>query len=806
MINASPSIEQIVRNDLVAVIARAIDAAAMTGPGGNAPTGIVATIGVTEIDMSAAPRTWADILQFPASVQADDADLAAMGWALNAWTAACLRATPMDDRVAAAGFMMSAPNALAGYPAAITSALPGNGGSIPAAATLIFGSWSQLLVAYWSGFDLLINPFAGFRVPARPRPGPCVARRRRRGPARRELRVRRQSDPRRMIERRASTVELRAAGRRLEGHAATFLTEARIGDFIERIAPGAFSASLASGADILALVVDHDATRLLARTRSGSLRLSEDARGLHFEIDCPDTQLGRDVLALAERQDLGGASFAFSVPPGGDRWEGRRRELRAVDLREVSIVQAFPAYDGTTVQARSAAPRLRAARLWNSNTMKLPGFVGFLSRLIEQRDRDGSAARLVAEIGGTGWTASGTYISASGRKLGDCDRLVQAIASAIASLPAYVYRRTDAGRTEDTTHPLNRLIRQGANDKQSWPDFAEWLLASTLLRGNALAEILIDNRGAVVGLAPIPWGWVSVQRLPSGRIAYDIVAQDQMHGTSGRSRRLLQDEVLHLRDRSDDGVLGRSRLSRAAETIGASLATQNFASSLYKNGINPSGALSVEGRFTPESRETLRTNFREAFTGTQHAAKALILEQGVKWQQISVSPEDAELLASRRFSTEELARIFQVPPPLVGIWDHSSFTNSETAGRWFAQHTLSPWLRKIEAEFSRNVFGAGSNSYLELDLAGFLRGDPASRWASYDIAIKNRVLTPNEVRQVEGWNPRAGGDDFPMPATAAGAANTESYRAYAAPPAPPTPPASRPRQKLIRTHRARTAA
>jgi len=166
-----------------------------------------------------------------------------------------------------------------------------------------------------------------------------------------------------MIERRAALIELRAAGRRLEGYAATFGTEARISDFIETIAAGAFRGSLAADKDILALV-DHDPTRLLARTRSGSLRLVEDAKGLAFGIDVPDTRDGHDVLALAERGDLGGMSFSFTVPPGGERWEGRRRELRSVNLREISVVSAFPAYDGTTVHARAAAPRLRAARLW----------------------------------------------------------------------------------------------------------------------------------------------------------------------------------------------------------------------------------------------------------------------------------------------------------------------------------------------------------------------------------------------------------------------------------------------------------
>ncbi len=154
------------------------------------------------------------------------------------------------------------------------------------------------------------------------------------------------------VERRSGAAEIRAAGRKLQGYAAVFATEARLGSFTETIAPAAFRATLADGVDKLALV-DHDPARLLARTRSGTLRLSEDSRGLAFELDVPDTQTGRDVLALAERGDLGGMSFAFRVRPGGDRWDGKRRELRAVQLLEISVVQAWPAYEGTTVAARS---------------------------------------------------------------------------------------------------------------------------------------------------------------------------------------------------------------------------------------------------------------------------------------------------------------------------------------------------------------------------------------------------------------------------------------------------------------------
>lgn len=164
------------------------------------------------------------------------------------------------------------------------------------------------------------------------------------------------------VEKRAYCTELRAKGRRLEGYAATFNTPANIGGrFIETIRPGAFSATLRQDHDILALV-DHDPGRMLARTRSGTLRLCEDTRGLAFDLDLPETTDGQNMLALATRGDLGGMSFGFTADD--DFREGERRELRAVTLYEISVVQAWPAYDGTVVQARAKGqpmPYLRHA-------------------------------------------------------------------------------------------------------------------------------------------------------------------------------------------------------------------------------------------------------------------------------------------------------------------------------------------------------------------------------------------------------------------------------------------------------------
>jgi HK97 family phage prohead protease len=157
------------------------------------------------------------------------------------------------------------------------------------------------------------------------------------------------------LERRAASIEFRASGRKLEGHASVFDAEARIQGYIESVARGAFAQSLRSGTDILALL-DHDQTKLLARTKSGTLKLAEDSKGLAFALDVPDTSVGNDVLALAHRGDLGGASFGFNVAKDGERWSGNKRTLTAVNLMEISVVSSWPAYPETSVIARARAP------------------------------------------------------------------------------------------------------------------------------------------------------------------------------------------------------------------------------------------------------------------------------------------------------------------------------------------------------------------------------------------------------------------------------------------------------------------
>jgi HK97 family phage portal protein len=328
-----------------------------------------------------------------------------------------------------------------------------------------------------------------------------------------------------------------------------------------------------------------------------------------------------------------------------------------------------------------------------------------------------------------------------------------AISSALAMAPANIYRRTDGGRVEVLDHPLRRLIDGGPNDHQTWADLIESVLAAALLAGNGLIEI--ERNGAdIVSLRYIPWAWVSPMLAPSGRLVYDVTEQTGLYGSTGRIRRLLSGDVIHLRDRSDDGILGRSRLSRSPSTIAGALQGNEFAQAFLANGAQPSGAITSEQAIAPETMAALRSQFDDRHAGAGKAGKVLVLSDGLKFNPFQISPEDAELLGSRKFAVEEVCRLYQVPPPLIQDYSNNTFTNSEAAGRWFAQFTLGPWARKIEAVMSRALFPDGSGLEIELDLSSFLRGDPQTRWAAHKIAVDAGILDPDEIREIEGFNPR----------------------------------------------------
>jgi HK97 family phage portal protein len=346
--------------------------------------------------------------------------------------------------------------------------------------------------------------------------------------------------------------------------------------------------------------------------------------------------------------------------------------------------------------------------------------------------------------------------------LSACYAAVQCIAETIGSLPLRTYRRDGDARSSAPDHPISRLFNREPNSLQTAPEFLEQMTAACLLYGNSYAEIVRDGRGAPVELIPLHPGMVSVLRIPSSRrVVYNI------SNPAGGTRRLVAEECLHLRDRSDDGVVGRSRLSRAREAFGTAVAVETHASSTFRNGATLSGVLSHPDQIGQEAADRLRVEFDNLHKGVGNAGRTAVLEEGLKWTSISTSPEQTELLASRRFGVEQISRIFRVPLPLLSDLSHANYANAVELNRMFAVHCIRPWCTKIERAIERSLLSEESRRTIEVefDMDELTRGDLLVRWQSYRIMRETGGASANEIRAWEKLNPRTdpGGDEFLAP-------------------------------------------
>src|SRR5262245_23271994 len=370
----------------------------------------------------------------------------------------------------------------------------------------------------------------------------------------------------------------------------------------------------------------------------------------------------------------------------------------------------------------------------------------------------------------TSWDLMRTGVDVTGAPVGPhlADNLtavfscVQAIAETLACLPVKVYRREGDGKIQSSDHPVARLFGRAPNTLQTPVEFLEMMTAHCLLRGNSYAEIERDARGAPIALWPLHPDTVSVLKVTRSRgVVYDVT------DPAGGTRRLLGDEIFHLKDRSDDGIVGKSRLQRARETFGIALMTEKHASSVFANSASLSGVLMHPENIGAEGAQRLAADFKRTYQGPDRAGEIAILEEGLKWQAISVSPEATELLASRQFSIETIARIYRVPPPVIGDLSHGTYSNVTELGRWFYQHTIVPWLTRWERTIERSLFSdEGRRIYeTEFDADGLTRANMLERYQAYRIAREIGLNSANELRRYENMNPRTdpGGDEFLSP-------------------------------------------
>jgi HK97 family phage portal protein len=333
---------------------------------------------------------------------------------------------------------------------------------------------------------------------------------------------------------------------------------------------------------------------------------------------------------------------------------------------------------------------------------------------------------------------------------------VNLVAGTIASLPLMVYRTDATGkRTVARDHKLYRVLHDSPNYDQTAVDFWEFVSASLELWGNAYARIERTGKD-VTGLHPIAPSLVTVRRLASGTLEYRWM-------DGGRYYVETDATMMHIRGFGGNPLGGMSTLHFGRNAFSLARAIDRSAGGMFKNGLRPSGVLTFEAWLSPEQRDLAEKKLTEKFLGAMNAGRPLILEGGTKWSQLTISPEDAQMLESRSFSVEEICRFFGVPPHMVGRTEKSTSwgTGLEQQTLGFQKFTLRRRLKRIEQALEKQLLRAEDRAAgitIEFNLEGLLRGDSAARASFYQSGLANGWMTINEVRALENMPPVDGGN------------------------------------------------
>lgn len=330
----------------------------------------------------------------------------------------------------------------------------------------------------------------------------------------------------------------------------------------------------------------------------------------------------------------------------------------------------------------------------------------------------------------------------------------------LASVGLFLFRRTaDGGRQRADDVPLYSVLHDQMNDQLSAFEGREFLVRSLDLYGNGYARIERDQRGQVVALYPLQAPSVLVERLPSGRVRYRV--SDARSGAIV----LLQEEVLHIRGPSRDGLIGISAIQLGRQAMGLRISQSQTATAMVDNGLRPSGVMSYPEKINSTDRAKLRESVSERLQGSANAGQLIIMDGGATFTPLAFSAEDAEFLASQKLSNEDVARLFGVPPTSVGITDKATYSNTEQEGRALVQNCLGPLAARVESALMRCLLTpeARRSLYVEHDLSSVLRGDVQARFESYRIAREIGAMSPNDIRRRENEPPIAGGDVYHQP-------------------------------------------
>ena len=378
--------------------------------------------------------------------------------------------------------------------------------------------------------------------------------------------------------------------------------------------------------------------------------------------------------------------------------------------------------------------------------------MGFLSGLFRSRDAprnstSGSAYRFFM-----GNSTSGKRVNErSAMQMTAVYSCVRILSEAVAGLPLHLYQYTDKSSKEKAVdNPLYFLLHDEPNTEMTSFVFRETLMTHLLLWGNAYSQIIRNGKGEVMGLYPLMPDRMTVNRDEKGRLYYEyMVSSDDAKTLKDGTVRLSPYDVLHIPGLGFDGLVGYSPIAMAKNAIGLAIAAEEYGSKFYANGATPSGILEYPG--TVKEPDKVRESWNAGFGGSSNAHKIAVLEEGMKYTPISISPNEAQFLETRKFQINEIARIFRVSPHMVGDLEKSSFSNIEQQSLEFVKYTLEPWLVRWEQAMQRSLIPQDDKSkyFIKFNVDGLLRGDYQSRMQGYATARQNGWMSANDIRELE---------------------------------------------------------
>ena len=380
--------------------------------------------------------------------------------------------------------------------------------------------------------------------------------------------------------------------------------------------------------------------------------------------------------------------------------------------------------------------------------------MGLINKLFKSRDHPKIDNRTVGSsysfyMGGS--SAGKNVNERSAMQMTAVYSCVRILAEAVAGLPLHLYRyKENGGKERAIDNNLYHLLHDEPNKEMSSFIFRETLMTHLLLWGNAYAQIIRNGKGEVIALYPLMPNKMQVDRDENGELYYIYTrSSDEAKTMEGVTVYLTPRDVLHIPGLGFDGLVGYSPIAMAKNAIGLAIATEEYGAKFFANGAAPSGVLEHPGTIKDPSR--LRENWNSTFGGSANSGKVAVLEEGMKYTPISISPEQAQFLETRKFQIDEIARIFRVPPHMVGDLEKSSFSNIEQQSLEFVKYTLDPWVIRWEQSLSRSLLNEDEKRkyFFKFNLEGLLRGDYESRMSGYATARQNGWMSANDIRELE---------------------------------------------------------